>query len=39
MTDHNDNMDRRGMLNCMGWVGAGALYTLSGGVASSISRQ
>jgi 3',5'-cyclic-AMP phosphodiesterase len=37
MTDHNDNMDRRGMLNCMGWLGAGALYTMSGGVAASIS--
>jgi 3',5'-cyclic-AMP phosphodiesterase len=32
-----DNMDRRGMLNCMGWIGAGALYTISAGVAASIS--
>jgi 3',5'-cyclic-AMP phosphodiesterase len=37
MTDQIDDMNRRGMLNCMGWAGAGALYTISGGVAASIS--
>lgn len=30
-------MDRRGALRCMGWAGAGALYTVSGGVATSVS--
>ena len=38
MTEHEgDKMDRRGLLRCMGWAGAGAVYTLSGGVFSSIS--
>jgi len=32
-----DSLDRRGLLRCMGWAGAGALYTMAGGVASSIS--
>lgn len=32
-----DKLDRRGLLQCMGWAGTGALYALSGGVASSIS--
>jgi 3',5'-cyclic AMP phosphodiesterase CpdA len=30
-------MDRRGFLQCAGWTGTGALFALSGGVASSIS--
>lgn len=32
-----DRLDRRGLLKCMGWAGTGALYTLAGGVAGSIS--
>jgi len=33
-----DGQDRRGFLRCMGgWAGAGALFTVSGGLASSIS--
>ena len=35
--DHMDGMNRRGMLECMGWAGTGALYTLAGGVLSSVS--
>jgi Icc protein len=40
--DHIDpdapGQDRRGFLKCMGgWAGAGALFTISGGLASSIS--
>lgn len=31
----SDTADRRGFLECMGWAGTGALFTLSGGVASS----
>jgi Icc protein len=39
MTDHNrEGMNRRSLLtNCAGWAGAGALYTLTGGITSSIS--
>jgi 3',5'-cyclic-AMP phosphodiesterase len=33
----SDKMNRRGMLECMGWAGTGALYTLAGGVLSSVS--
>ena len=29
--------DRRGFLKCMAWAGTGALWTISGGLASSIS--
>lgn len=32
-----DALDRRGMLQCMGWAGAGALYTLGGGVPGSTT--
>src|SRR5579863_2401114 len=28
-----DGVDRRGMLQCMGWAGTGALFALQGGVA------
>lgn len=37
--DHKtgDRIDRRGMLQCMGWAGTGALYVMGGGIASSIS--
>jgi hypothetical protein len=39
MSDHpRDGQDRRGFLKCMGgWAGAGAVFTISGGLASSIS--
>lgn len=36
MDDH-DHHDRRGVLKCMAWAGTGALFTISGGIASSIS--
>ena len=32
-----DRVDRRGFLECMGWAGTGALFTLSGGIAASTS--
>ncbi len=32
---HQDGIDRRGFLQCMGWVGTGILYTLSGGILRS----
>jgi len=36
--DSHEGLNRRGMLrHCGAWAGAGALYTLTGGVASSIS--
>ncbi|HWD39656.1 MAG TPA: metallophosphoesterase [Fimbriimonas sp.] len=31
-----DGIDRRDFLKCMAWAGTGALYTVSGGVLSSI---
>lgn len=38
MDDRQDTeFDRRGALRCMGWSGAGALYTLSGGILTSVS--
>ena len=38
MTDeHDTHFSRRGLLGCMGWAGAGALYTISGGIANSVS--
>jgi Icc protein len=38
MGDHpTDGVNRRKLLECMGWAGTGALWTLTGGVASSIS--
>ncbi|CAH0352139.1 metallophosphoesterase [Sphingobium sp. CECT 9361] len=33
----SDRIDRRGMLQCMGWAGTGALYMMSGGIASSVT--
>ena len=35
--DHDAPGDRRGFLKCMAWAGTGALFTVSGGLASSIS--
>jgi Icc protein len=32
-----DGQDRRGFLKCMGWAGAGTLFTMSGGLASAVS--
>src|SRR6478672_7572497 len=40
MSDHDHNSadeDRRGFLKCMAWAGTGALWTMSGGLASSVS--
>jgi Icc protein len=38
MDDHeSQSLDRRGLLRCMGWAGTAAFYTLSGGVAASVS--
>ena len=39
MSEHDGNgFDRRGLLmRCAGWAGAGALYTLGGGVFSSVT--
>jgi 3',5'-cyclic-AMP phosphodiesterase len=31
----NDGIDRRGMLECMAWVGTGLLWSLSGGIPRS----
>ncbi len=38
MSEHEkDDLGRRGFLKCMAWAGTGALWTVSGGLASSIS--
>jgi hypothetical protein len=38
MSDHDrDGEDRRGFLKCMAWAGTGALWSVTGGVAASIS--
>jgi 3',5'-cyclic AMP phosphodiesterase CpdA len=42
MDDHDKGLaeageDRRGFLKCMAWAGTGALFTMGGGLASSIS--
>lgn len=34
-----DRMDRRGFLECASWTGTGALFALSGGVASSMTIE
>jgi len=33
--NHDDGIDRRGMLKCMAWVGTGLVWGMSGGVATS----
>jgi 3',5'-cyclic-AMP phosphodiesterase len=33
--DYGETIDRRGMLECMAWVGTGLLWTLSGGIPTS----
>ena len=35
--DGKNDMDRRGVLRCLGWAGAGAVWSVGGGVLSSIS--
>ena len=38
MSEHDgEGQHRRGFLKCMAWAGTGALWTISGGLASSIS--
>ena len=37
MNNSNDGHDRRGALQCLAWAGTGALFTLSGGIASSVT--
>ncbi len=38
MREHDEGgQDRRGFLKCMAWAGTGALWTMSGGLASSVS--
>lgn len=37
MADDTRSIGRREALQCLGWAGTGALYTLSGGVASSLT--
>ncbi len=32
---HRDGIDRRGFLQCMAWAGAGVLWTIGAGIASS----
>src|SRR4029079_11422215 len=31
----DDGIDRRGMLECMAWVGTGLIWSMTGGLASS----
>jgi hypothetical protein len=35
MQDLNDDVDRRGFLKCMAWVGTGLVWTMSGGIPVS----
>ncbi|MBY0583178.1 MAG: metallophosphoesterase [Sphingomonas sp.] len=39
MADHhwNKSIDRRGMLECMGWAGTGTLFALAGGIEASMT--
>ena len=36
MTDHDEGVSRRKVLECMTWVGTGVLWTISGGVPHSL---
>ena len=36
MTDHNDGLSRRKVLECMTWAGTGVLWTVAGGVPTSL---
>ena len=31
-----DGIDRRGLLECMAWVGTGVVWTMAGGVPRSL---
>jgi 3',5'-cyclic-AMP phosphodiesterase len=35
----NDGTDRRGALKCLAWAGTGALFTIGGGVPSSLGLE
>src|SRR6185312_10089171 len=35
--DPRTGIDRRGMLRCLGWAGAGTVWSVGGGVLSSVS--
>ncbi len=39
MSDQRPGEDRRGFLRCMAWAGTGALWTVAGGVASSVGLE
>ena len=36
MSDRDDGINRRKVLECMTWVGTGVLWTISGGVPHSL---
>jgi len=36
MTDHNDGVSRRRVLECMTWAGTGVLWTVAGGVPHAL---
>ena len=36
MTEHDDGMNRRKVLECMAWAGTGVLWTITGGVPASL---
>ncbi|HVV61657.1 MAG TPA: metallophosphoesterase [Pseudolabrys sp.] len=36
MTDHNEGLSRRKVLECMTWAGTGVLWTVAGGVPSAL---
>ena len=36
MTQHDDGMNRRKVLECMTWAGTGVLWTITGGVPASL---
>ena len=36
MTDRDDGLNRRKVLECMTWAGTGVLWTVAGGVPTSL---
>src|SRR6185369_765651 len=36
MTEHDENLSRRKVLECMTWAGTGVLWTVAGGVPRSL---
>ena len=36
MTEHDDGVSRRKVLECMTWAGTGVLWTIAGGVPRSL---